>query len=122
MTERQSLSPDNQPQTDTAALQKRIRELESQASRLQQITDNLFDLVALTDLQGNFSFTGKSHEIFGYDPEAFAGKNVMDFIHPEDLPRVTGAFHFPGYHPAKRGERPTQKNYPVHPALSGNHG
>ena len=66
--------------------------MEEKAALLQHITDNMFDLVALTDPQGNFTFVGKSHEILGYDLETLNGKNVMDFVHPEDYQGVMEAF------------------------------
>jgi len=59
---------------------------------LQNITDNMFDLIAVTDLQGNFTFIGKSHSIFGYELQSLVGRNVLDFVHPADLPRVKTTF------------------------------
>ncbi|MFW6428618.1 MAG: PAS domain-containing protein, partial [Desulfosalsimonas sp.] len=60
---------------------------------LRIVTENILDLVSVTDLEGNIEFASKSHEIFGYDPEILAGKNAMDIVHPEDLPRVQEAFN-----------------------------
>ena len=92
MKEHQTPSPDNNHRSEEAILQKKQRELEEKAALLQHITDNMFDLVAMTDPQGNFTFLGKSHEILGYDLEMLIGKNVMDFVHPEDYEDVTEAF------------------------------
>ncbi|MFP3999516.1 MAG: PAS domain-containing protein, partial [Desulfobacterales bacterium] len=64
-----------------------------QPELLRIVTENILDLVSLTDPEGNIEFASQSHEIFGYDPEFLAGKNVMDLVHPEDLPRVQEAYN-----------------------------
>ncbi|MFO8113284.1 MAG: PAS domain S-box protein [Desulfosalsimonadaceae bacterium] len=66
--------------------------LREKTQLLQSITDNMFDLVALTDMQGNFTYVGRSHESLGYDLDALIGKNVMDFVHPDDSSQVNSAF------------------------------
>ena len=63
-------------------------EIREKNELLHNITDNIFDLVALTDVYGNFTFVGKSHRILGYEPDELLGKNVLDFVHPDDLPRI----------------------------------
>ncbi|RQD56222.1 MAG: PAS domain S-box protein, partial [Desulfonatronovibrio sp. MSAO_Bac4] len=59
---------------------------------LELITDNMFDLVALTDLKGNLEFAGKSHSVLGYDHDYLIGRNVLEFVHPEDQPRIAREF------------------------------
>ncbi len=66
--------------------------LREKTQLLQSITDNMYDLVALTDMQGNFTYVGRSHEILGYDLDSLIGKNVLDFVHPDDYPDVLSAF------------------------------
>lgn len=78
--------------TDTLRLQK---DLEEKTKLLIEITDNMFDLVCLTDLEGNVKFISKSHERLGFDPESSKGTNVLDGIHPSDLPRIKKAFSAP---------------------------
>jgi len=56
---------------------------------LQNITDNMHDFITVTDLQGNVKYAGKSHEILGYDLEYLIGRNVMEFVHPDDIGYVT---------------------------------
>mgnify|MGYP006288435999 FL=1 len=56
------------------------------------ITENILDLVALTDPEGNLEFVGKSHEIFGYERNSLIGENFLNYVHPDDLPRVLDAF------------------------------
>ena len=68
------------------------KDLQDNKELLELITDNMFDMVSLTDLEGNFEFVGKSHQLLGYEPELLVGKNVLFFVHPEDLPRITQEF------------------------------
>jgi len=60
---------------------------------LKRITENMFDMVSMSDLEGNYTFAGKSHErILGYATSDLIGKNVMDFVHPDDLPKIKKEF------------------------------
>ncbi|MFO8235013.1 MAG: PAS domain S-box protein, partial [Bacteroidales bacterium] len=68
------------------------KQLKEKSEFLGNITDNMFDLVSLTDLEGNYIFAGKSHEILGYDADSLIGDNVMDYVHPEDYPDVEKKF------------------------------
>ena len=67
-------------------------EVRAKTEFLENITENMFDLVALTDLEGNFVFVGKSHEILGYDLDDLLGTNVMALVHPEDYSYVEEEF------------------------------
>ncbi|MFO7738126.1 MAG: PAS domain-containing protein [Desulfatiglandaceae bacterium] len=67
-------------------------ERDDQAELFRIVTENMLDMAALTDMEGNFTFAGKAHEILGYEPSFLIGKNVMNFVHPEDLPRILEAF------------------------------
>jgi len=78
--------------TDNTERNRIQKELEDNKELLELITKNMFDMVSLTDLKGNFEFVGRSHQVLGYDPEFLLGKNVLDFVHPEDLPLVTQEF------------------------------
>lgn len=69
-----------------------ITERRQAEEMLRVITDNMFDLVALTDLQGNYKFVGKSHSILGYDLDSLIGRNVMELIHPDDQSSIATAF------------------------------
>lgn len=66
--------------------------LKEKAILLENITDNMHDLVALTDTEGNFRFIGKSHKILGYDLNWLMGRNVMEFVHPDDFESIASAF------------------------------
>ena len=52
---------------------------------LMTITENMLDMIGLTDIEGNFIFAGKVHEVLGYEPCFLIGKNVMDLVHHEDF-------------------------------------
>ncbi len=67
--------------------------LKEKTQLLQNITDNMFDLVSLTDMKGNFTFLGPSHKILNYDLDSLIGKNVLEFVHPEDLPEISSVFN-----------------------------
>ncbi|MBS0012906.1 MAG: PAS domain S-box protein [Desulfobacterales bacterium] len=73
-------------------LRSELEERDDQAELFRIISENMLDMVALTDMEGNFTFAGKSHEILGYKPGFLIGKNVMDFVHPEDLQHVRKEF------------------------------
>jgi len=66
--------------------------LKEQTQYLQNIIDTHSDLVALTDLKGNFTFIGPSHRMLGWEPEALVGRNVMDLVHPDDFEAIAAAF------------------------------
>ncbi|MGM0567428.1 MAG: PAS domain S-box protein, partial [Bacteroidota bacterium] len=55
-------------------------QLQKAKNDLQTISDNMLDLVSVTDLQGNFKYVGSSHKILGYETDHLIGKNVMDFV------------------------------------------
>ncbi|MFP4572446.1 MAG: PAS domain-containing protein, partial [Desulfobacterales bacterium] len=73
-------------------LRSQLEERDDQASLFSIVTENMLDMVALTDMEGTFTFAGKSNEILGYEPGYLIGKNVMDFVHLEDLPRILEEF------------------------------
>ena len=70
----------------------RFEQCFDQVEVLTTVTENMLDMVALSDLEGNFIFAGKSHEALGYHPSFLIGKNVMDFVHPDDLSHVLEQF------------------------------
>ena len=78
--------------TDITERKRTQKELEGSRELLELVTENMFDMVSLTDLEGKFEFVGRSHQVLGYDPEFLLGRNVLDFVHPEDLSRITREF------------------------------
>ncbi|HDR15096.1 MAG TPA: PAS domain S-box protein [Desulfobacteraceae bacterium] len=65
--------------------------LEEKTQLLQLVFDNMFDLVSVADLEGNFKFVSASHKILKYDLDFLVGRNVLDFVHPDDLPEISSA-------------------------------
>src|SRR6056297_2502922 len=80
-----------QDKTEERNAEKALKE---RKDLLQRVFDSNFDLIALADLEGNFTLVGKSHEILGYDSEYLIGKNVMDFVHPDDAAYVNEEFSY----------------------------
>ena len=52
----------------------------------------MFDLVALTDIDGTYTFVSKSHSVLGYDINHLLGKSVFEFVHPEDITRIEASY------------------------------
>jgi len=92
---------------ELASLRQRIAELEQAESKCKQaadgqrkseenlkvITDNMSDMIRLTDQQGNILYVSPSHfTILGYKPEDVVGKLTFDFVHPEDMENVFTVF------------------------------
>jgi PAS domain S-box-containing protein len=69
--------------------EKLLREAEN---RLRQITENLQDMLLLTDTNLVCTYASASHKwILGYEPREMVGKAVYDFIHPNDLAKALEA-------------------------------
>lgn len=77
---------------DVTERKKAEEALRENTQLLQNILDHMHDLLSLSDMNGNFKFVSASHKILGYDPDFLIGKNVMEFIHPDDLPEVSSVF------------------------------
>jgi len=89
-----TLLPDNLIVTfnDITERKQAEEKLKEKKQLLQVISDNMFDLVSLTDLEGKFIFVGASHNILGYDIDSLIGRNILEFVHPEDLPKIQASF------------------------------
>ncbi|MDZ7666097.1 MAG: PAS domain S-box protein [Desulfotignum sp.] len=66
--------------------------MQEKSKFLQNIIDTTSDLVAVTDMEGNFTFLGPSHRFLGYDPDLLVGRNVMELVHPDDYQETATAF------------------------------
>ena len=59
---------------------------------LQSITDNMFEMVSIADIQGKLKFVNAAHRlVLGYEPDALIGVDVMSLVHPDDRERVASA-------------------------------
>lgn len=77
---------------DVTEQKKAQDELQEKKALLQLITDNMTDLVALTDTDGTFRFVSSSHNFLGYDIDELFGKSAFDLVHPDDVTRVKTSF------------------------------
>ncbi len=69
--------------------EKLLREAEN---RLRLITENIKDMLLLTDINLIITYASASHKrILGYEPSEIIGKSICEFIHPDDLPVVMEA-------------------------------
>lgn len=68
------------------SLNRTISELEAGEQRFRMITDNMVDLVSLTDLKGYMQYVSPSHEtITGWKVRHIVGRCVFDSMHPDDV-------------------------------------
>jgi len=69
--------------TDRRRAEEALRDSEK---RLNLITENMVDCVALVDTSGTYqSVTPSYREVLGYGPEEMVGVSGFSFIHPDDL-------------------------------------
>ncbi len=73
---------------------KRAEEnLKKSKDMLSLISDNMSDMIRVTDLQGANLYTSPSHfKGLGYRPEERIGKSVFEVVHPDDLERIIKFF------------------------------
>ncbi len=63
------------------------------AALLRSLVENSFDLTTVSDREGNLLYVTPSvARILGYEARDVLGKNIMSFVHPDDLERVLEAF------------------------------
>lgn len=59
--------------------------------RFQSLVQNSFDIFSIIDLEGNYLYNSDSIiRILGYTPKDLEGKNVLHFVHPNDIEHVKG--------------------------------
>jgi len=70
-----------------------ITERKQAEKTLQLITDNMSDMIRVTDLQGVNLYTSPSHfTVLGYKPEERVGKTGFDIVHPDDVEHLIKVF------------------------------
>ena len=63
--------------------------LHENETRLRQITDNMLDVIGLTDTQGVYKYVSPSVKtVLGYEPSDILGRTMFENSHPDDLYRV----------------------------------
>lgn len=62
------------------------RALHQSETQYRLITENMSDLVCILERDGQVRYASPSHKtVLGYAPELYEGKNMLDFIHPNDV-------------------------------------
>jgi len=75
------------------SLSRTISELAASEQRFRMITENMVDLVALTDLNGYLQYVSPSHEsIIGWKVRHILGRCAFDAMHPDDVQQAKQAY------------------------------
>ena len=70
---------------DITERKKAVDAIRKSEEKYRRLIDNLSDVVIEADSEGNFIYVSPQvKDIFGYEPEEIIGKNVIEFIHPDD--------------------------------------
>ncbi len=64
-------------------------ELRQSEERYRLITENIEDLITVTNTKGNFVYVSPSvHNLLGFSPEEYMQFSTVDNVHPEDQPAL----------------------------------
>jgi PAS domain S-box-containing protein len=56
---------------------------------LLSVVENSSEIVTIVDPDGTLKYTSPAFgRLLGYDPEKVVGMNVLEYVHPDDLPHV----------------------------------
>ncbi|MHB1920840.1 MAG: PAS domain-containing protein [Chitinophagaceae bacterium] len=70
---------------DITQRKESVLKIASQEQRFRSLVQHGSDLIALLDPSGNYTYVSPTvTPILGYEPDFFLGKNVLNFIHPDD--------------------------------------
>jgi two-component system cell cycle sensor histidine kinase/response regulator CckA len=70
-----------------------LRALEWREEHFRSLIENSLDLVSILNVDGTIRYASPSHErILGFPVEELVGKNVLSFVHPDDVAGVRSAF------------------------------
>ncbi len=78
---------------DISAKLKAEYSLELSEQRFKSLVQNSSDMISVLDIKGNYTYLSPTcMDILGIPPEEFIGKNAFDFIHPDDVSKVSEQF------------------------------
>jgi two-component system sensor kinase FixL len=67
-------------------------ELRRENEQLRALIENTSDIISIINEDGTIRYESPSVErVLGYRPEELIGKNVLDFVHPDDIAATVGA-------------------------------
>jgi len=74
-------------------LQETLTALQYSEEHFRALIENANDLIWILDTKGNFLYVSQSTlRILGYDPKELMGKNVFDYVHPQDKAKISQRF------------------------------
>jgi PAS domain S-box-containing protein len=63
--------------------------LQQTNKRFRSLVQHSFEMIAIIDKEGNYQYKSDSvYHILGYKPEQLLGRNALELVHPDDLPKV----------------------------------
>jgi diguanylate cyclase (GGDEF)-like protein/PAS domain S-box-containing protein len=68
-----------------------IRMWRDSADSLRDLADRTGDMVLICDLDGTISYASPAASGFSYPPQALVGKDLVEFVHPEDVAATRAA-------------------------------
>ena len=76
--------------TERKKIEQKLIESEE---KYRSITNNITDVIAELDLEGNFKYISpQSYDVVGYRPEELIERKNLDYVHPDDKAYLTKAF------------------------------
>ena len=67
--------------------------LEESEKNFKALIENVSDLISIMDENGNLVYESPSHQtVLGYGPGELIGRNVLEFVHPDDQENLTKQF------------------------------
>jgi len=68
--------------------------LRKSEKELRAITENITELIAMTDTEGRFTYlSGNHYNLYGYGKDELLGRYAWDIIYPEDMDKITSMFN-----------------------------
>ncbi|MEG3225288.1 MAG: hypothetical protein BME94_07180 [Methanobacteriales archaeon Met13] len=68
--------------------------IEKNQAQLSLVTNNMAHVICQVDSQGIYRYVSPSIKlVLGYEPQNMIGKSMFDFIHPDDLDKVTSCMN-----------------------------
>jgi PAS domain S-box-containing protein len=86
-------------QRDTTGRKLAEQALRHSEERFRSLIENALDIIMILDLAGNITYVSPSvAKVLGYPAIVLVGKNMLDFIHPEDRQATHARFAAPSHH------------------------